>query len=167
MSGFGMGQLVQVIDPHNLAYGRIAMVLCGKKGGRSQVRFADLPKGVAASDDPTGFVHVFDDDELAQIDLPIAPYYALVSIKECNGEQEYSQYCLAHGASEQAIDKIAQEVARTWYDSDSSGDLDEAMQAYWTDFGATVAVQDWQIISLARYAQLVELLGDRTPANMP
>ena len=161
MSGFRLGQLVQVIDPRHLAYGRIAMVLCSKKGGRSQVRFADLPKGVGASPDPTGFVNIFDDDELTPLDLPIAPYYALVTNKEQIGERQYSQYCLVHGESEAAIDSIAQEVARTWYGD--GGQWDETIEAYWVDWGATVALDYWNAITLAQYAHLRQALTDCTP----
>lgn len=163
MAGFGIGQLVKVIDPRNLAYGRIAMVLCRKKGGRSQVRFADLPKGVAASDDPTGFVHVFDDEELKAIEgIPIVAFYALVTIDERNGEQEYRRHVLAHGNSED-FEEIAQDIARTWYDNEA--EWDATLEAYWTNFGASVSVAGWELISLARYIVLRDILSDSTPVT--
>lgn len=162
MAGFGIGQLVQVNNPHNLAYGRIAMVLCGKKGGRSQVRFADLPKGVAASPDPTGFVNVFDDDELIAIkDVPIAPFYGLIEMNVVDGGRESCEYLLAHSDSAAAIETIFQNVVRTWYDDDAQ--WNDEMEGYWIEGGLLVSATGLKLISLARYIALRDILSDCTP----
>jgi hypothetical protein len=162
MAGFGIGQLVQVIDPRNLAYGRIAMVMTTKKLGRSQVRFADLPKGVAASPDPSGFVNVFDDDELTAIEgVHIAPFYALIEMNVVDGGRESIEYLLAHGDSAAAIETIFQNVVRTWYDDDAQ--WDDKMEGYWVEGGLLVSAVALKLISLARYIALNDVLSDCTP----
>jgi len=163
MSEFRLGQLVRVVDPRCLAYGRIAMVICSKQGGRSQVRFADLPRGVAASPDPTGFVSVFDDDELQAVeDPPVAGFYAVGEIYEQNGEREYSHYCLAHGAVGQ-LDRVTDAIAKDWYAS--GGEWSDSEDAYVFDDCTRTYPQQWRIIPLAEYIQFRQLLPDRTPTS--
>jgi len=161
-TGFRIGQLVRVVNPRHFAYGRIAMVMMGGKAS-SQVRFADLPKGIAADPNPNGFVEGFNNDQLEAIEgIPITPFYAIVTIDERNGEQEYRQQVLARGDSED-FEVIAQEIARTWYDDDDGATWDETLEAYWTDFGATVSVAGWELITLAQYVALRDILSDSTP----
>lgn len=163
MAELQAGQVVQVSDPRNLSYGRIAMVVSIKEGGRAQVRFADLPQGIGASDDPTGFVHVFDDDELMAIkDVPIADFYALVTISERNGNQDYPHYCLAHGELGQ-LDDVAQAIAQGWYPEGGEWDDDESAFVFDSDRALSASAQDWEEISLAAYIQLSRTLSDCTP----
>ena len=163
MAELQAGQVVQVSDPRNLSYGRIAMVVSIKEGGRSQVRFADLPKGQATSPDLTGFVHVFDDDELMAIkDVPIADFYALITISERNGDQEYTHYCLAHGELDQ-LDEVAQEIAQNWYPEGGEWDEDDNAYVFSSERVLSAAAQDWEKISVAEYIQLRRVLPDCTP----
>ncbi|WP_204141948.1 hypothetical protein [Halomicronema sp. CCY15110] len=75
-TGFRIGQLVRVVNLRHFAYGRLAMVMMGGKVS-SQVRFADLPKGVAADPNPNGFVEGFDNEQLEAVEnVPIAVTYA-------------------------------------------------------------------------------------------
>jgi hypothetical protein len=157
MAGFGTGQLVQVIDPRSLAYGRIAMVLCRKKLGRSQVRFADLPKGVAASPDPTGFVNVFDDDELTAIDIQMTVVYALVTITERSNGQEYKHHCLAHAEMGVGIEAVAQAIAQNWHPYGLR--WSEALE---THFEVDVS-REYEEITVREYAVLSKVLEDKTP----
>mgnify|MGYP001794420013 CR=1 FL=1 len=161
MAGFKAGQLVQVSDPRNLSYGRIAMLLSTKEGGRSQVRFADLPQGIGASDDPTGLVHVFDDDdELTAIShTPIADFYLLVTIDEQNGDQSYQHCCLAHGQ----IGKTGEEIAQGWYPEGGEWDEDESAFVFCSERVLSAAAQDWEKISVGEYVQLSRALSDCTP----
>lgn len=163
MLGFKAGQLVRVTDVRNLAYGRIAIVLSTKEGRRSQVRFADLPKGQATSPDPIGLVRVFDDDELTAIkDVQIAAFYALVTIAEQNGNQDYTHYCLAHGELGQ-LDDVAQAIAQGWYPEGGEWDEDESAFVFCSDRVLSAVAQDWKEISLAEYIQLSRALSDCTP----
>jgi hypothetical protein len=95
-TGFRIGQLVRVVNPRHFAYGRLAMVMMGGKAS-SQVRFADLPKNVAADPNPSGFVEGFDNEQLEAVEnVPIAVTYALVTITEHSNGQEHQRHCLAH-----------------------------------------------------------------------
>jgi hypothetical protein len=157
MAGFGIGQLVQVIDPRNLAYGRIAMVMTTKKLGRSQVRFADLPKGVAASPDPSGFVNVFDDDELTAIGISMAVTYALVTITERTNGQEYKHHCLAHAEIGEDIEAVAQAIAQNWHPYGLR--WSEALE---THLEVDVS-REYEEITVTEYAVLSKVLEDKTP----
>jgi hypothetical protein len=159
MSGFGIGQLVRVIDPRNLAYGLIAMVMTTKKGGRSQVRFADLPKGVAASDDPSGFVNVFDDDELTAIGIQMAVVYALVTITERTNGQEYKHHCLAHAEMGVGIEAVAQAIAQNWHPYGHGLRWSEALE---TRCEVEVS-REYEEITITEYAVLSKVLEDKTP----
>lgn len=162
MSTFKAGQLVQVTDTRHLAYGRMGIVVAAKKGERSQVRFADLPNGIAASDDPTGFVNIFADDELTAInDVPIAAFYALVTISERNGDQDYTHYCLAHGDGD--LDAVAQAIAQNWYPEGGEWDDNENAYIFYSDRSLTASAQDWEEIPLAEYIQFRRVLADCTP----
>ena len=164
MLGFKAGQLVRVTDVRNLAYGRIAMVLSTKDGGRSQVRFADVPKGQATSPDPTGFVHVFDDDELTAINhIPISDFYLLVTIDEQNGDQSYQHCCLAHGQIGKTGEEIAQAIAQGWYPEGGEWDENDNAYMFSSERVLSAAAQDWEEISLAAYIQLSRALSDCTP----
>jgi hypothetical protein len=166
MDGFTAGQLVQVADTRSLAYGRIAMVMGGGQPTQAKVRLVDLPKMVEPTDDPhigVMVIETFNNDQLEAVEgIPIAPFYAIVAIDERNGEQEYRQQVLARGDSEN-FESIAQTIARTGYDKDDEATWYEVMEAYWTDFGATVSVADWELITLARYIALRDILADSTP----
>ena len=92
------------------------MVMGGGQPTQAKIRFVDLPKIVEPTDDPhigVMAVETFDNSQLEAVeDIPIAAFYAFVTIDERNGEQEYRQPVLARGDSED-FEAIAQEIART------------------------------------------------------
>jgi hypothetical protein len=142
---FGIGQLVRVTDTRNPAYGRIAMVMMSGKG-RSQVRFADLPKDVAASPNPAGFVEGFGNDQLEAIEgMPVAVAYALVTVTDRVNSQGHKHHCLAHAEMGQDIRVVAQAIAQNW--SLIEGDISH----------------EYEEIALADYAVLSKVLEDKTP----
>jgi|GEM_PF-1886685 len=172
MSEFRLGQLVQVSEPRSLAYGRIAMVVLTIRLGRFQVRFADLPKDVASSDDPTGFVKVFDEDELIPItDVPIAACYGLITIYECNNGQESKHQVLVHGQPGQSLEAMAVAIAQNWHTSEEAGDVgtwDDRLEAFvfLENRSRTVAVKSCEEISLAEYIHLKRAVPDITPGEL-
>lgn len=96
MSDLQAGQIVRVKPHHCLAYGRIAMVMTGSDP--VLVRFADLPKLVAAEPSPDGFVQHFNPEDLEVIEgVPVAAFYLLVTVLTLAGTQEYTRYAIAHG----------------------------------------------------------------------
>lgn len=153
----GIGQLVQVIDPRNLAYGRIAMVMMGGKG-RSQVRFADLPKGIAADPNPSGFVEGFGNEQLETVEnVPIAVTYALVTITERTNGQEHQHHCLAHAEIGEDIEAVAQAIAHNWHPYGLR--WSEALE---THLEVDVS-REYEEITVTEYAVLSKVLEDKTP----
>ena len=115
MTKFKVGQLVRVKSPHCLAYGRVAMVVIASP---VQVRFADLPKSVAAEPNPDGFVQRFKPEELAVIEgVPIAAFYLLVTVLTLAGTQESIRYAIAHGDTGQKPEEVAETVAAWFFGS--------------------------------------------------
>jgi hypothetical protein len=156
-TGFRIGQLVQVTDPRNFAYGRIAMVVTGGKG-RSQVRFADLPKDVAADPNPYVFVEGFDSEQLEAIDdVPIAVAYALVTITERTNGQEHQHHCLAHAEMDVTIDAVAQAIALNWHSHGLR--WSEPLETY---LEVNVS-QEHEEITATEYMVLSRVLEDKTP----
>lgn len=115
-SEFKVGQLVRVKSVRCLAYGRIAMVTT--VFDQVQVRFADLPKSVAAEPNPAGFVQRFNPEELEVIEgVPIAAFYLLVIVLTLAGTQEYIRYAIAHGDIDQKPEDVAETVAARFFGS--------------------------------------------------
>lgn len=116
MSEFQAGQLVRVKSVRCLAYGRIAMVVM--VSNQVQVRFADLPKSVAAEPNPAGFVQRFNPEELEVIEgVPIAAFYLLVTVLTLAGTQEYIRYAITHGDFGQQSEDVAETVAARFFGS--------------------------------------------------
>ena len=115
-SEFKAGQLVQVKSLRCLAYGRIAMVMTVRE--QVQVRFADLPKSVAAEPNPDGFVQRFEPEALAVIEgVPIAAFYLLVTVLTLVGTQAHKRYAIAHGDLGQQPENVAETVAARFFGS--------------------------------------------------
>jgi hypothetical protein len=166
MTKFKVGQFVRVTAVRHFAYGRIARVLTGGKI-RTQVRFADLPPLVDASVNPSGFVETFSNMDLKRIeDVPIASFYLLVRIVERNGEQNYTQDCLAHGGGDRPQDspeEVAEAIAANWYPE--GGDWDETKNAYvfYSDYLLTASIESCKQITVAQYITFRDVLSDCTP----
>ncbi|WP_017302059.1 hypothetical protein [Nodosilinea nodulosa] len=157
------GQFVRVTDVRSLAYGRVAVVLMTNKG-RSQVRFADLPKVVSGLTNPKGFVETFSNADLTAVgNFPIAASYLLVTIFERNGGQEYTHYCLAHGEAGQQMEQIAESVAQNWYSDGGEWDENESAYRFKSESYLIAFAQDWEEISVAEYIRLRNVLTDCTP----
>lgn len=156
-TGFRIGQLVRVVNPRHFAYGRMAMVMMGGKAS-SQVRFADLPKGVAADPDPSGFVEGFSNEELKAVaTVPIAVTYALVTVTERINSQEHRHHCLAHAEMDVTIEGVAQAIALNWHPHGFR--WSEALE---THFVVDVS-QEYEEITAAEYALFSRVLEDKTP----
>ena len=163
---FTAGQLVRINNHRQSAYGRIAMITGADGNKRSLVRFADLPKEVSASADPTRLVRSFTNEELTPIyDIPLAGRYLIVTIVEYKDGACYHQHCLAHGDNEN--NEIASAVAQSWYASTSRWDEKTQGYVFAFDSDTTVAVDDWEPISLAEYVNLRRWLKDCTPGYAP
>lgn len=155
-TGFRIGQLVRVVNPRHFAYGRLAMVMMGGKAS-SQVRFADLPKGVAADPNPNGFVEGFDNEQLEAVEhVPIAVTYALVTITERTNGQEHRHHCLAHAEMDVTIEGVAQAIALNWHPHGLRSETPE------THLEVDVS-QEYEEITTVEYAVLSRVLKDKTP----
>jgi hypothetical protein len=170
MGCFKAGQLVRVIDPRNLAYGRVAMVMGGGKPNQSKLRFVDLPKFFEPTDDPytvVATVETFNNSQLETVeDVPIADVYLLIEIDERNEGQEYVHRCLARCAIGQTGEEIAQAIAQCWYDDDAGGrgQWDEDIEAYtFFDCALSTSVKQWREISMSEYINIRNVLDDLTP----
>ncbi len=116
MTKFKVGQLVRVKSPRCLAYGRVVMVM--SVSDRIQIRFADLPKSVAAEPNPDGFVQRFSPKELEMIEgVPVAAFYLLVTVLTLVGTQEHKRYAIAHGDIGQKPEDVAETVAACFFGS--------------------------------------------------
>ncbi|MGB3573664.1 MAG: hypothetical protein WBG63_08035 [Phormidesmis sp.] len=156
MNTFYAGQLVRIISPRCLAYGRVAMVMTVSDGIR--VRFADLPTSVAASPDPTGLVQTFGVEDLARVEgVPVAAFYLLVTVLTLVGTQEYIRYAISHGnASEQPCD-AAETVAANFFGS--LGDWDGEFYL-WENSPHAAKLVDFELITVAQYIELSRTTPD-------
>lgn len=164
-TNFKAGQLVRIGNPRNIAYGRIAMVMTAKDKSRSLVRFADLPKTVSVSPNPTGFTETFLNDDLTLVeDIPMADFYLLVTIVERSGDRRYVHHCLANGIQGQRREMLADSIAQCWYES--GGEWDTAENVWRFDTHHFVLAEDWRELTMAEYVNLAADLTDCTPDNI-
>ena len=154
---FYAGQLVKVIAPRCLAYGRYGLVLM-TRGDQSQIRFADLPKASQPSQSPVGFVQFFNHEDLELVEgVPIAACYLLISVSTLVGTQEYIRYAIAHGDMDEAPEAIADTVAARFFGS--LGEFDGT--AYiWPNTPCSASLQSWEGITLADYISLSRTTPD-------
>ena len=156
MNTFYAGQLVRVVSPRSLAYGRVAMVMTASDS--IQVRFADLPASVAASSNPTGLVHTFDAEDLALIEgVPVAACYLLISVSTLVGAQECIRYAIAHGNADEAPEAIANTVAARFFGS--LGDWDGEFYL-WQNSPHAAKLLKFELITVAQYIELSRTTPD-------
>jgi hypothetical protein len=114
---FRAGQLVRVVMPRCLAFGRYGCVLMSDRQ-QVQIRFADLPKSVAAEPNPNGFVQCFKPEALEVIaGVPVAAFYLLVKVLTLVGTQEHIRYAIAHGDHSQPPAAVAETVVARFFGS--------------------------------------------------
>ena len=123
-----------------------------------RVRFADLPKSVAASANPAGLVQTFSAEELALVEgVPVAAFYLLVSILTLVGPQEYQRYGIAHGnANEQPCD-VAETVVANFFGS--LGDWDGEFYL-WEHSPYAAKLANFELITVAQYIELSRTTPD-------
>ncbi|CAN5754646.1 hypothetical protein BH23CYA1_BH23CYA1_20130 [soil metagenome] len=114
---FQAGQLVRVIAPRCLAFGRYGCVLMSDRQ-QVQIRFADLPKSVGDEPNPDGFIQIFQTTELTLIaGVPVAAFYLLVTVLTLVGTQEYIRYATAHGDLDEKPADVAETIAARFFGS--------------------------------------------------
>ena len=156
MNTFYVGQIVRVVSPRCLAYGRVAMVMTVSDGIR--VRFADLPKSVAASSNVDGLVQTFGVEKLAVVEgVPVAACYLLVTVLTLVETQEYVRYAIAHGNTDEQPCNVAETVAAKFFGS--LGDWDGEFYL-WENSPYAAKLLAFEPITVAQYIELSRTTPD-------
>ena len=153
---FRAGQLVRVVAPRCLAFGRYGCVLMSDRQ-QVQIRFADLPKSIGAEPNPHGFVQVFQAEELAPVTgIPVAAFYLLVTVLTLVGTQEYIRYATAHGGIGHKPEEVAETIAARFFGSLGDWDGDFYL---WEGSPYAAKLLSFEHITVADYVAL----GHSTP----